>query len=188
MNLSGGRPVWLDVNDAHLIGLIVNGDAEAVRELIERYRRPLGAVLQRALGSSPDLDDVFQETWIRVVRSAHRYDPTQRFSAWLFAIAWNLIRDRWARRVEHDEVDLATMPSPADSPEDAAVDADRARRLRELVERLPERLAQAILLRYFEELSEKEVAERLGVPVGTVKSRLHNGLRKLADAIQENNT
>ena len=56
------------------------------------------------------------------------------------------------------------------------------------MERLPERLAQAILLRYFEELSEKEVAERLGVPVGTVKSRLHNGLRKLADAIQENNT
>jgi len=185
VNLSATTAVYLYVNDAHLIGLIVNGDAEAVRELIERYKRPLGSVLQRALGSSPDVDDVFQETWIRVVRSAHRYDPEQRFSAWLFAIAWNLVKDRWSKGVPVDDVDLALMPSFGASPEQGAVDADRARQVRELVSRLPERLAQAILLRYFEELSEKEVAERLGVPVGTVKSRLHHGLKKLAEAIQE---
>ena len=63
--------------------------------------------------------------------------------------------------------------------------SERSRRVRELVARLPERLSQAILLRYFEELSEKEVADRLGVPVGTVKSRLHHGLKKLAAAAKE---
>lgn len=173
------------MNDEFLVGSIANGDAEAVRPLIERYKKPLAAVLQRALGSSPDVDDVFQETWIRVVRSAHRFDPTQRFSAWLFAIAWNLVKDRWARRAPHDDVDLATMPSTERSPEEQAVARDRAERVREMVGRLPERLAQAILLRYFEELSEKEVAERLGVPVGTVKSRLHHGLRKLAEVLDE---
>jgi RNA polymerase sigma-70 factor, ECF subfamily len=173
------------VNDAYLVGSIANGDADAVRPLIERYQKPLAAVLQRALGASPDVDDVFQETWIRVVRSAHRYDPEQRFSAWLFAIAWNLVKDRWSRRVVHADVDLAAMASPERSPEEQAVAEDRAGRVRELVARLPERLAQAILLRYFEELSEKDVAERLGIPVGTVKSRLHHGLKRLAESIDE---
>jgi RNA polymerase sigma-70 factor (ECF subfamily) len=185
LNLSGGVAVYQDVNDAYLVGSIANGDAEAVRPLIERYRKPLGAVLQRALGASPDVEDVFQEVWIRVVRSAHRYDPEQRFSAWLFAIAWNLVKDRWSRLAPHDQVDLTTMASHERSPEEQAVDRDRAARVREMVSRLPERLAQAVLLRYFEELSEKEVAERLGIPLGTVKSRLHHGLRKLAETMNE---
>jgi RNA polymerase sigma-70 factor (ECF subfamily) len=146
------------VNDAYLVGSIANGDADAVRPLIERYKKPLAAVLQRALGASPDVDDVFQETWIRVVRSAHRYDPEQRFSAWLFAIAWNLVKDRWSRRVPHDDVDLAAMASPDRSPEERAVAEDRAERVRELVTRLPERLAQAILLRYFEERPRRNCA------------------------------
>ena len=163
------------------MGSIANGDAEAVRPLIERYRKPLAAVLQRALGSSPEVDDVFQETWIRVVRSAHRYDPDQRFSSWLFAIAWNLVKDRWARRAPVDDVDMAAMHSRERSPEQRAVDSDRAEQVRELVARLPERLAQAILLRYFEELSESEVAERLGIPVGTVKSRIHHGLKRMRE-------
>lgn len=173
-------------SDAHLAGCIANGDAEAVRPLIERYHKPLAAVLQRALGASPDVDDVFQETWIRVVRSAHSYDPAQRFSGWLFGIAWNLVKDRWSRRIVHEDVDLASMPSKERSAEDHAVASDRAERVRELVAQLPERLSQVILLRYFEELSEKEVAARLGVPVGTVKSRIHHGLKKLAESIGEN--
>lgn len=169
--------------DAYLTGAIANGDADAARALVDRYRRPLAAVLQRALGSPADVDDVFQETWIRVVRSAHRYDPEQRFSNWLFTIAWNLVKDRWSRRVEHDEI--TDVASTAASAEERVLEAERARRMRELVAQLPERLSQAILLRYFEELSEKEVAERLGVPVGTVKSRLHHGLKKLAAAFRE---
>jgi RNA polymerase sigma-70 factor (ECF subfamily) len=185
LNLFPPPPVYLNVNDAYLVGSIANGDADAVRPLIERYKKPLAAVLQRALGSSPDVDDVFQETWIRVVRSAHRYDPEQRFSAWLFAIAWNLVKDRWAKRVPQSDGDLTTMVSTERSPEEQAVANDRAERVREMVDRLPERLAQAILLRFFEELSEKEVAVRLGVPVGTVKSRLHHGLRRLAEEMDE---
>lgn len=167
--------------DAYLTGAIANGDADAARALVERYRRPLAAVLRRALGA--DIDDVFQETWLRVVRNVRRYDPELRFSNWLFAIAWNLVKDRWSRQVVHEE--LADLMSTAASPEERLMEADRARRVRELVERLPDRLSQAILLRYFEELSEKEVAERLGVPVGTVKSRIHHGLRKLAAAAKE---
>lgn len=149
---------------------------------MERYQRPLGALLQRALRRTPDVEDVFQETWIRVVRSAHRYDPEQRFSSWLFAIAWNLVKDRWRRTAPDADVDLAALASPGRSPEEHAVEADRAERVRDMVARLPERLAQAILLRYFEELSEKEVAARLGIPIGTVKSRIHHGLRMMRES------
>jgi RNA polymerase sigma-70 factor (ECF subfamily) len=170
------------VTDEFLMGSIVNGDTDAVRPLIERYQRPLSTLLRRALDHSPDADDVFQEVWIRVVRSAHRYDPTQRFSAWLFAIAWNCVKDRWARRTPSDDVDLTLLASQERSPEERAVAGDRAERLREVVAKLPERLADAILLRYFEELSEKDVAERLGIPVGTVKSRIHHGLRLLRES------
>jgi RNA polymerase sigma-70 factor (ECF subfamily) len=170
--------------DAHLTGAIANGDPEAARALVERYRRPLAAVLHRALGSAADVDDVFQETWIRVVRSVHRYDPEQRFSNWLFAIAWNLVKDRWSRRVQHEQIDTE-IPSHDASAEETLMRDERARRMRELVARLPERMSQAILLRYFDELSEKEMADRLGVPVGTIKSRLHHGLKKLAAAMKE---
>jgi RNA polymerase sigma-70 factor (ECF subfamily) len=166
-----------ETSDAVLVGMIVNGDAEAVRPLIDRYRKPLGAVLHRALGASPDVDDVYQETWIRVVRSANRYDPAQRFSNWLFAIAWNLVKDRWSRRVRHEP--LADEVSHEPSAFDRVLEDERAARVRELVARLPEQMAAAILLRYFDELSEKEMAERLGVPIGTVKSRLHHGLNRL---------
>ena len=182
MNFLRAFPVYPYVTDAHLIGCIVNGDADAIRPLMDRYQRPLAALLQRALGRTPDVEDVFQETWIRVVRSAHRYDPEQRFSAWLFAIAWNLVKDRWRRTVTTEDVDLAALASPERSPEERAMDADRAERVRDMVARLPERLAQAILLRYFEELSEKEMAERLGIPLGTVKSRIHHGLRMMRES------
>ncbi len=172
----------IETADAYLIGRIVNGDADAVRPLIDRYQAPLAAMLCRAVGSA-DVDDLCQETWIRVVRSAHRYDPAQRFSSWLFAIAWNRIRDTWASR--RNTAELPETASSAASAEEDAIASDEARRVRELVARLPERLSQAILLRYFEELSEREMAQRLQVPIGTVKSRLHHGLKKLAAALAE---
>lgn len=161
------------------MGLIANGESEAVRPLIERYQRPLFALLRRVLGGSADVDDVAQETWIRVVRSAKRYDPEQPFTGWLFAIAWNLVRDHWMKGRNFADGELESMPSGGMSPEDEVIARDHLRRMRDLISTLPDRLAEAVFLRYFEELSEREVAERLGVPVGTVKSRIHNALNLL---------
>jgi RNA polymerase sigma-70 factor (ECF subfamily) len=76
-----------DATDALLMGHVAVGEPEAVRLLIARYERPLLRLLNRATGSSASVDDLFQETWIRVVRSATSYDPRQPFPAWLFAIA-----------------------------------------------------------------------------------------------------
>lgn len=164
------------------MGSIANGDADAVRPLIDRYQRPLFALLRRALGGTPDVEDIAQETWIRVVRSARRYDPEQPFRRWLFAISWNLVRDRWARTRRAADADLAVVPGSGTSAEDEVIASDDAQRLRSLIAELPDRLAAPVFLRYFEELSERAVAANLGIPIGTVKSRLHYALARLGEA------
>lgn len=164
--------------DAVLIGRIVNGEPEAARVLVERYTPSLRRLAAQAGVRPHDIDDVLQDTWIRVVRSAARYDPMQPFPRWLFAIAMNRIRSRWEKSAPEPIGEL-DLPCGADRA-DATIEAQqRAAAVRELIAALPEHLGDTILLRYFEELSEREVAQRLGIPVGTVKSRLHTGIRKL---------
>jgi RNA polymerase sigma-70 factor, ECF subfamily len=174
--------------DGTLVSWIAVGEDAALEPLIRRYEKPLMAVLIRASGSRSAAEDLFQETWIRVVQSASRFDPSLPFRPWLFKIAWNVVRtdlDRSSRRRESpldDAIGLATKSKPAD---DEVLHRDEHRRTRELITALPPKLAETLMLKYFEELTEKEVALRLGVPVGTVKSRLHNALHRLALALGE---
>jgi RNA polymerase sigma-70 factor (ECF subfamily) len=170
--------------DDLLMGHIAAGRSELIALLIARYERALLAFLRRATAGAPEAEDLFQETWIRVVRSAHTYDPTYRFSTWLFRIAWNQVRDHWRRRKSspgvESETGLSAHPAAAPSAEQAVLARERAALASALVQELPPRLAEAIGLRFFEELTEKEMAARLGVPAGTVKSRVHHGLKQLA--------
>src|SRR6185503_14881254 len=83
-------------SDEELVGLVGSGDEAAVRELLRRYERPLSNFIYRHTAGQ-DVEDLFQETWVRVVRQARRFNPALRFSTWLFQIAINLCRD-WHRR------------------------------------------------------------------------------------------
>ena len=154
--------------------------------LIERYRRPLSALLVQSLGSPSEAEDAFQTVWLKVVRSAERYDPLQRFDRWLFAIAWNLVRDEWARRARQAESTGAETESVDRSP--TAEEQTARRQIDEkvfaAVESLPDRMAEVILLRFFEDLTEAECAQRLRIPVGTVKSRSHHALRRLRELLE----
>lgn len=176
-------------SDAVLLGRIANGESEPVAVLIHRYRRPLMNFLERT--SPCAAADLFQETWIRVVRSAASYDPAYRFTPWLFRIAWNLTRSDWARREREGYVEAApneALADQCDSAEAEMIRTERERRIRTVIESLPPQQAEAVLLRYFEDLSERDMAQRLGVPAGTVKSRLHHALRRLAPALREDAT
>lgn len=156
------------------MGLVATGDARALETLCARHERRLHQFLWRQLGGR-DVDDVYQETWLRVVRAAARFDKRRRFSTWLFQIAVNLCRD-WHRRPPPEPHDPATIDAVADDPaarHDAALDASR------LLAALPETQRAAVLLRYYHDLPEDEVAEILGCPRGTVKSRLHHAMTTL---------
>ena len=161
------------VTDEALMRAVAAGDERALETLCGRWERPLHQFLARYTGGR-DVDDLYQETWLRVVRAADRFDPTRRFSTWLFQIAINLTRD-WQRRPPPEPVDPMTLDvttAVAPSP-DAALDAQR------LLAALPEAQRAVVVLRYYHDLGEEQVAEILGCPRGTVKSRLHQALARL---------
>jgi len=160
-------------SDEELAGRVAAGDERALGELLHRYEHGLSRFLFRRTGGR-DVEDLYQETWMRVVRHAPRFDRDRKFSTWLFQIAVNLCRD-WQRRRPPDTAsfDERTVESGVDHI-DAEIDAER------LLGHLSEEQREVVILRYYHDLRESDVGAILGVPPGTVKSRMHAAMRKLA--------
>jgi RNA polymerase sigma-70 factor (ECF subfamily) len=163
-------------SDEELIGAVARGDERALEALCKRYEQPLHRFIARHTGGR-DVEDLHQEVWLRVVRAARRFDPGRRFSTWLFQITVNLCRD-WHRRpppepLDPEHVDARPAAGGAAEAVDARLDAQR------LLDALPEPQRSALILRYYHDLPEDEVAAILGCPRGTVKSRLHNAIARL---------
>ena len=158
--------------DEALVERVARGDELALAELLRRWERPLAHFLHRRTGGR-DVEDLYQEVWLRVVRAAERFDPHRRFSTWLFQIALNLSRD-WQRRVP-DEPSAAEPGVDAGAADGVEAGIDIAR----LLARLPEAQRAVVELRYLHDLSEDEVALLLDIPKGTVKSRLHHAIARL---------
>jgi RNA polymerase sigma-70 factor (ECF subfamily) len=166
-------------SDEQLMVRVQAGDDAALGELLDRFRGRLFAFLARRVGASA-AEDLFQETWLRVVRARASFDPTRRFSTWLFQIANNLCRDRGRRRRVEDGWKDAMREQVRSAPgrlEPPPLDLrlDMHRRL----QALSETFREVLILRYYHHLSEAEIAEILGIPRGTVKSRLHHAVRAL---------
>lgn len=157
---------------------VQTGDDAALGELLDRYRLRLFAFAVRRSGDAASAEDLFQETWLRVVRARASFDPSRRFSTWLFQIANNLCRDLARRRAveakgrERLRAD-ADLEPPGDARPGLRIDVERS------LAGLPDRLREVLVLRYYHQLSEREIARVAGVPPGTVKSRLHAAVRAL---------
>jgi RNA polymerase sigma-70 factor (ECF subfamily) len=170
--------------DEDLMDAVARGDEEALRELCRRYERPLYQFVFRHTGGR-DVEDLYQETWLRVVRAAGRFDPERRFSTWLFQIAVNRCRD-WHRRRPPEPADPAAVAETAqDGGTGGTAASDAALDVQRLLATLPEAQRSAVLLRYYHDLSEAEVADVLGCPRGTVKSRLHHAMARLTALARE---
>jgi len=163
-------------SDEDLMAAVASGDETALTALIDRYAANVHAYLLRHCGNREDADDLLQETWVRIARSARSFDTARRFRSWIYGIATNLARDLFRRRLTRERAlrDLAAQPPAAPS----ADSVDRSE-LRERVAELPENMRAVLLLRYYEGMSEAEMAEVLDIPRGTIKSRLHAALREL---------
>lgn len=168
---------------------ISQGDADAVRPLVERHHAGLLAYLYRlGEGDRGLAEDLAQETFLRVVRD-RTYRPGAPFQPWLFAIATNLVRDhhrRQARRpASAGESELAGMASDVGDPEATAVGREESRRVAAAIQSLPIEFRSVLLMRFFHDMPLAAVATALDVPLGTVKSRLHTGVRRLRELLVE---
>lgn len=166
----------LSERDEGLACRVADGDEAALEELYRRYATTLSRFIQRHTDGR-DVDDLLQETWLRVIRSSGRFDPARKFSTWLFQIAVNLCRDRHRRRrtfVEPGDHELRAVSDRVESRMDA----------QSLLSLLPEAQREVLILRFFHDMTEAEVAEVTGCPRGTVKSRMHHAIATLAAAVR----
>jgi RNA polymerase sigma-70 factor, ECF subfamily len=179
------RMTW---TDEELVAKSISGDTDSFNELILRWERPIYALAYRQIGREEDARDVCQETFLRAYRALGGFRGQAKFSSWLYRIALNLCRD-WVRRerrahfVQPPEdaelTDLAAEQEPSESIEDLVVRHDLALAVERAMKKLPEEQRMAIVLKEYHGLTFQEIADLIGCPLSTVKTRLYQGLTVL---------
>jgi len=182
------------MSDEDLVGAIRAGDTDCLAVLVGRWEKPLHRFVYRMLPRKDDVNDVCQETFLRVLSKADRFKQGSRFSTWLYQIALNLCRDqvrrrkRWglllAENVEMNE-DLAPARGTdrEESPEGSAERRELSDAVQRALDRIPAAQREVLILKEFEGLKFKEIAAVLGCPESTVKSRMYGGLSGLRSAL-----
>ena len=175
-------------DDDTLVAAAQAGDRAALDALLRRHYDRVHAVCRRIAGSTRDADDATQEAMISIVRGIGRFDGRSAFSTWIYRIATNAALDELRRRQRRPALHVVADEGP--DPE--VVDPLAERRLEGVVDRLsiddalaalPDDFRAAVVLRDVADLDYAEIAEVLGVPVGTVKSRIARGRGQLADLL-----
>jgi RNA polymerase sigma-70 factor, ECF subfamily len=179
------RMTW---TDEELVARSIGGDANSFNELIKRWERPIYALAYRQIGREEDARDVCQETFLRAYRALNGFRGQAKFSSWLYRIALNLCRD-WLRRERRtpvvtvsedvDLIELASKLEPSESVEDRVARHDLSRAVERAMAVLPEEQRTAILLKEYHGLTFQEIADLVGCPLSTVKTRLYQGLAVL---------
>lgn len=166
-------------DDRILVERLRSGDPGAIDEIVERYKRPVYAFIIRMIGNRDTADDLFQETWLRVVRSAGSFRGDAKISTWLFQIALNQCRDHIRKT---GKVQLTSLEDAEQLTFDPGIDPLKmleADRVRAMIRELPQKMREVIVLRMYHDLDDREIAAAIGCPVGTVKTRYHRALKLL---------
>jgi RNA polymerase sigma-70 factor (ECF subfamily) len=170
--------------DAELISLIAGGDRRAFEELHRRYARSVLGIALRRIGDRGRAEDVTQDTFASVWRSAGRYDPTRGAAAsWLYTVARNAIVDGLRRRPDPTVDDPPEVATADPGPPEVAESEWLSWRVHRALETLPDHERSLIELAYWSGLSQSEIADYVGLPLGTVKTRTRAALRHLADEL-----
>ena len=173
--------------DSALLARVVTGDGEAFRALYDRHGRMVHSVAFRILQDQQLAEECVQDVFVELWRSARRFDPTRaRPSTWLYAIARNRAIDALRRRARRP-VPQADIERAGSSPDtvDLVGAADEAIRVAEAMATLQPAQLEVVQLVYFDGLSHSEVAAKLGLPLGTVKSRLRLAIDRLRKLVED---
>lgn len=176
------------MTDDELMARGAAGEEDAFRTLVERWQGPLLRYLTRSCGSEAEAEDLAQDTFVKVCRSASAYQGEGKFASWLFRIAGNLARSRARRRriVQFVGFDATAhdLPVAAES-EEGLRHGELRRALGAALDRLPARQREAFVLRYDAELSHAEIAAQLGTTVSAVETLLHRAKSALRKRLED---
>jgi RNA polymerase sigma-70 factor, ECF subfamily len=177
-----------NARDVQLMQLVSAGETAAFEELVERHQRLVVGTVARMLGSNSEVEDIAQQVFVRVWKSAKRYVPRAKFTTWLLKITRNLVFNELRRRSRHGQVPLQAEPEDEERPlrDERAMAPDASLLEQELqgtieaaIAQLPETHRMAVVLRRYDELSYEEIAEILEQSVPAVKSLLFRARTEL---------
>ena len=161
-----------------LVQRCLAGNQIACRDLVSRYQGQVFGLCYRMLGQREDAEDAVQETFVRVLRNLHRWDPEQRFEPWLFTIASNRCRTRLAKRMRTPN--SQTLEQPIEDNAHLEIAAQHlAEEVHRALQTVRDEYRQAFLLFHQHEMAYAEIAESMEVPLGTVKTWVHRARREI---------
>jgi RNA polymerase sigma-70 factor, ECF subfamily len=166
----------------------LQGNMDAFSQLVETYQRPVFNLCYRMLGDAQEAEDAAQETFWRAYQGMKKYDPSRSFATWLLSIAAHYCIDQQRKRklpmVDIDILPEDDAPDPSPNPERVISKQMENKALHKLLDKLQSQDRAAIILRYWYEMSEEEIASTLQLSTSAVKSRLFRARRQLADEYQ----
>ncbi len=195
VNQPSERDVRLHELDHADMARLASGHDAALNDLMERHGSKLFHYLTHCLQNEEDAADTAQEAFVRVYQNRARFDSNQRFSTWLYAIATNLVKDRYRYRTRHPHVSVdaeneatgtgfrESLPGTRASPGETLQAEERAQIVRRAVEALPEELRVPLVLFEYEELSHAEIAAILKCSAKAVETRLYRARQELRTAL-----
>ena len=181
--------------DAQLLQSYMNGDEDAFREIVGRYKNSLYAFLKQFHNRTDLVEDVFQETFLQLFTSRESFDLNRPLRPWLFTIAANKAKDALRKAQRTSAVAIGTISESQEMSFDEMLDSlgsdntlpyeelergETAARVNEVMAGMPETLREILTMAYFSKFSYKQMAEMLSIPIGTVKSRLHTAVARFA--------
>ena len=172
--------------DLALMRLIAGGEESAMRELIERHQNRVYGTIVRMLGSEREAEDLAQQVFVRVWKSAGRYQPSAKFTTWLYTIVRNLVFNESRRRSRADRsdpVDDEIRDEQQKTPSAEMLDAEKFAAIQAAIDALPEQQRMAIVLRRYEEMPYEEMAVVLKQTVPGVKSLLFRARTALRESL-----
>lgn len=181
-----------DAEDVRLMALVSEGDSGAFEQLVERHQRLVVGTVTRMLGNNSDAEDIAQQVFVRVWKSAKRYVPRAKFTTWLLKITRNLVFNELRRQSRHPQVPLHPESAEEErpirdedtiAPDASLLEQELQKAIDAAIAALPEAQRLAVILRRYEELSYEEIAETLEQSVSAVKSLLFRARTELRTSL-----
>jgi RNA polymerase sigma-70 factor (ECF subfamily) len=182
-----------DAEDVRLMQLTASGDTAAFERLVERHQALVAGTVARMLGSNSDVEDIAQQVFVRVWKSASRYEPRAKFTTWLLKITRNLVFNELRRRKRHALLPLQSEPEGEEmqlkdergqTPAASLLEGELQGAIDSAIAALPETQRMAVVLRRYEELSYEQIAEVLEQSVPAVKSLLFRARTQLRERLK----